>query len=324
MNILLLHAAVSLHAQADDLDAAVQLAAVADAVTDLGYSYSTAVLLDNEENICRICREGNIDAVFNLVEPEAGKGHSIAHAPRLLENLHVPFTGAGSTAMTLSSNKLFAKRVLHEAGIPTPDWIENTSSACTTSFSSGCYIVKPVWEHASLGLDESALCHATGYEEVQNRIALRAGETGSEWFAERYIEGREFSVSVIGACDSPEVLSPAEMIFTGDWGSQPKILDYAAKWNEDSFTFSHTRRTFEIADELLPSKLSKMALACWNAFKLSGYARVDFRVDSSGLPFVIDVNANPCLSPDAGLAAAAQYYGIVYSDLVSRIIDAAA
>ncbi len=324
MNILLLHAPVSPQAQADDIDAAVQLSAVISAVNALGYNYSTCTFLGCGEHIERVCRENKIEIVFNLVEPESGKGHSIALAPQFLENLNIPFTGAGSAALTLSSNKLFAKHVLQTAGISTPDWIAGGCRTDGTSFSPGCYIVKPVWEHASIGLDESALCNVKRREDVQESISLRSNATGSEWFAEQYIEGREFSVSVVGSLHSPEVLPPAEMIFSGDWGTRPRILDYDAKWDEESFAYSHTQRTFDISDGRLRSMLSEMALACWNAFKLSGYARIDMRVDTFGLPFVIDVNANPCLSPDAGLAAAAQKSGMTYTELVRGIINDAA
>jgi D-alanine-D-alanine ligase len=66
--------------------------------------------------------------------------------------------------------------------------------------------------------------------------------------------------------------------------------------------------------------LARIALECWRAFELQGYARVDFRVDRDGRPWVLEVNANPCLSPDAGFAAAAERGGIAYSQMIARII----
>ena len=64
-----------------------------------------------------------------------------------------------------------------------------------------------------------------------------------------------------------------------------------------------------------------MALRCWRLFKLSGYARVDFRVDSGNRPWVLEINANPCLSPDSGFFAAAARAGLSFREVVKRIVD---
>jgi D-alanine-D-alanine ligase len=67
-------------------------------------------------------------------------------------------------------------------------------------------------------------------------------------------------------------------------------------------------------DTILISELKRLAIECWKVFGLRGYARVDFRVDTQGRPWILEINANPCLSPDAGFAAAAAYAGISYPD----------
>lgn len=69
--------------------------------------------------------------------------------------------------------------------------------------------------------------------------------------------------------------------------------------------------------------MTRLALACWRLFRLRGWARVDFRVDADGHPFILEVNANPCLSPDAGYAAALERAGIPFADAVGRIVAAA-
>ena len=73
----------------------------------------------------------------------------------------------------------------------------------------------------------------------------------------------------------------------------------------------------------LAEKLKQLALACWNLFGLSGYARFDFRVDPAGKPFVIDVNPNPFLAPDASFAVAAAEAGLSYQNLIGRIVELA-
>ena len=93
---------------------------------------------------------------------------------------------------------------------------------------------------------------------------------------------------------------------------KPRIVDYAAKWHAGSFEFCNTVRRFEFdaADRPLLARLEDVAKACWRLFGLRGYARVDFRVDAAGRPWVLEVNVNPCLSPDAGFAAAAARRGL--------------
>jgi D-alanine-D-alanine ligase len=103
---------------------------------------------------------------------------------------------------------------------------------------------------------------------------------------------------------------------------KPRIVDYAAKWDEQSFEYRNTVRSFELqpGDGTLVQRMGERAKACWRLFGLSGYARVDFRVDGAGTPYVLEINANPCISPDGGLVAAAARAGLTQVDLVARII----
>jgi D-alanine-D-alanine ligase len=93
----------------------------------------------------------------------------------------------------------------------------------------------------------------------------------------------------------------------------------------DSEAYTGTPRRFglEKAEPALAAELEKLAKSCWDLFGLAGYARVDFRVDREGKPWILEVNVNPCLNPDAGFAAAAASAGLSYRDLISSIIDAA-
>jgi len=71
----------------------------------------------------------------------------------------------------------------------------------------------------------------------------------------------------------------------------------------------------------LAAELTRLALACWDLFRLNGYARVDFRVDHAGAPFILEVNMNPCISDDAGFAASALEAGLSYDEMIARIVD---
>ena len=163
----------------------------------------------------------------------------------------------------------------------------------------------------------------------------RRESLGGECFAEAYIEGREFNLSLLASEDSkgrpvsvgrgkpcPEVLPPAEIRFDSYPAGKVRVVGYRSKWDEDSFEFTHTPRSFDFpdCDNALLVDLKDLALRCWELFDLRGYARVDFRVDGAGRPWILEVNANPCLSPDAGFAAAAARAGLPFTEVLNRII----
>ena len=123
----------------------------------------------------------------------------------------------------------------------------------------------------------------------------------------------------------PEVLPIREIEFVDYPAGKPRIVGYAAKWQEDSFECRNTVRRFvdPVSEAALCAELGRVSLECWDIFQLRGYARVDFRVDAAGKPWVLEVNANPCISPDAGFAAALEQAGISYADGIERIVAAA-
>ena len=318
---IVLHDHVSDSARPDERDALVQAAEVSAALKSLGYEVrSESVGLDLDE--LKALREGAPALVFNLVESLEGEGRLIHLAPAVLESLGVPFTGASSTAMLLTSNKLLAKRAMAEAGIPTAPWIEADGRTHGRIGKTVSCIVKSVWEHASIGLDASSVVPATDVPRVMSDRQARLGGT---WFAECYIAGREFNISVLHGPKGPEVLPLAEILFKGYDADEPKIVDYAAKWDPASPRYHGTERHFDTlkGNAVLASEIRDLTLACWRIFELSGYARVDIRVDARGKPWVLEVNANPCLSSDAGFMAAAAEAGLDGTTVVRRIADAA-
>jgi D-alanine-D-alanine ligase len=113
------------------------------------------------------------------------------------------------------------------------------------------------------------------------------------------------------------------MVFIGFPENKLKILDYRAKWEEGSREYETTVRNYDFpaSDAPLIEELGKIALRCWDTFGLNGYARVDFRVDEAGRPFVLEINANPCIAPDSGFVAAAAVSKLGYEELIGRIVQ---
>jgi D-alanine-D-alanine ligase len=115
----------------------------------------------------------------------------------------------------------------------------------------------------------------------------------------------------------------AELVFVNYDSNRPKIIDFKAKWEIDSFEYLNTVREFpgnRLGKELI-SRLREAALKCWHLFGLKGYARIDVRTDSNENVFVIEINSNPCISPDSGFVAATKEGGYDFAEVLQRVIN---
>jgi D-alanine-D-alanine ligase len=186
-------------------------------------------------------------------------------------------------------------------------------------------VLKPVCEDASVGLDDSAVVEVRGARELAAALAERAVQLGLELFAEAWIEGRELNVALLAKPGGVELLPAAEILFENFPAGKPRLVGYAAKWQPDSFEYRHTPRRFDLpaSDAGLVAELGRLARAAWSELGLAGWARADFRVDARGRPFILELNANPCLAPDAGFQAALERAGVGFAAAVERILAAA-
>jgi len=313
-----LYGSVPPNAGPDERDTLCEVEAVSTALRKLGYrTRATALSLDIGRAASELISAGPA-FVFNLVESVEARGRYIAVGPLLLEDLGLPYTGCKANAITATSNKAYAKSIMSLAGLPTPPWQEATAAVRRCTLKPP-FILKPKWEHASVGLEEDAIL----FDRRLLRKRLR-GLRPQDYFLEAFVEGREFNISLLGDEEKTEVLPLAEIDFSKFGPGKPRIVGYKAKWEKDSFEYANTPRVFDFpnSDRALLRELNRLSIATWKAFCLSGYARVDFRVDRQNRPWILEVNANPCISPDAGFAAAAAQSGLSYTKMVNRIIHA--
>jgi D-alanine-D-alanine ligase len=304
----------------DEQDALVQVNAVRAALGRLGYQAIDVPLTLDLGVSAAVLRSSAPLLAFNLTETINGHGRLIHLAPSLLDSLGIPYTGAPAEAIYLTSHKILAKRALACAGIDTPPWAAAARGA--PPFPPP-YIVKSIWEHASIGMEDSSV--AGDPSALAAEIERRAVREGIEnLFVEGYIEGREFNLGLLSAPDAAgqQVLPPAEIQFVGYPEGKPRVVGYRAKWVDGSFEYGSTRRRFSFPpeDQPLLAALADRARECWELFGLRGYARVDFRVDEAGRPWILEINANPCIAPDAGFLAAAGRAGVSIDEVVARII----
>jgi D-alanine-D-alanine ligase len=321
MRVLILHSDVAPDAPPEEHDTILTAQALRDALELGGHRAFLAPFLLAPDAIRDAVRGSKADVVFNLVENVLGQDGLSAAAPFLLEKLGVPYTGSGAAQIAIAGDKPAAKRILRAAGLPTPDWSEPPQ---WNGFEEGrSYIVKSATEDASIGLDDDAVI--ADMRAAMNRVDSCRARFGGRWFAEAFVDGREFNVAVLEDKGAMRVLPIPEMRFEAWPAQKPRIVGYRAKWDPESEESNGTARCFGIEHErpALAVRLSELALEAFGLFGLKGYARVDFRVDAAGAPTILELNPNPCLEPEAGFAVAAGLAGIPYCDLAVRILEAA-
>jgi len=316
--LLLMINSISRGSSQDELDVLAQAEAVERAAEELGYAVRRAYFDLDLGKISELLTGDGPDLVFNLVESVAGKGALIHLCPSLLDAFAVPYTGSGTYALVASTNKLITKQILKSHGIPTPDWIRQGSGHLPGAGKK--YILKPIWEDGSVRITDESVLEGTDIDLDR----MTADGQLKDAFLEEYIDGREFNLSLLSGMQVPEVMPVAEMLYVDYPAGKPRILNYASKWDDSSFEYHRTIRTFSLpeADWELAETMSEISRQCWRIFDMKGYIRVDFRVDEQNRPWVLEVNANPCLAPDAGFVAACQEAGIEYTKMINRIIAA--
>jgi D-alanine-D-alanine ligase len=264
-------------------------------------------------------KEQRVDMVFNLCETVDEDPHFVWHAAAVFELLGVSFTGSTSTALMLTTDKLVSKRLLKGRQIRTPDYIVyNGSREFNTALLTFPVIVKPRFEDASIGIDQDSV--------FENDQELREGlksflDKFGPLLIEEYIAGREFNITLLGY-PAPSILPISEIDFSDFPENLYPIVGYRAKWDKASFEYHHSPRKFpQDLARLLSNKMKRVAHDCFRLFMMRDYGRVDLRVDDRGRIYVLEVNANPCLSPDAGFAASAQEAGIGYGEMIGMMVD---
>jgi len=265
------------------------------------------------------------DLVFNLVESMAGDSRNEACVPPLLELYKLPYTGSDALALGSCLHKDRAKDLLSARGVPTPPARVLTESDLDDPALDRLdypYFVKLVHEDASVGIEAANVARDRAALVTRARALIRTYR--QPVIAERYIDGREINVTLIGNGADLAVLPLHEIDFAAMPADRPRIVSYAAKWDEAHVDYAGTKPVpLRAAPPAMIARIEEVARAAWHALGLRDYGRVDVRVDATGEPFVIDVNPNCDISPDAGVARSALAAGLDYPALIRRIVATA-
>jgi len=319
----------------DSEDVLDEVELIIDALDHLGYDYETFIL-DGGSQTCALSEElclllkqlkrHSPDVVFNLVESVRDQQRYFPVVASFFEISGYPHTGSPFDALQTTTDKILAKSILTARGIPTPSWDQYRSNpACGPDFRIALnppVIIKPACEDASVGIDDRSVFHDLAallpeLPEIYKR------HKGQPLLIEQFIDGREFNISLLEHRDGTvEVLPVAEMVFESWPEKKPRIVNYHAKWDKNSFEYHHTVRTFNPENAPIEA-IKETALDCWHAFNLRGYARVDIRLSPEGKVYVIEANANPCIASDSGFIMSAKERGYKIQDVIKEMIDVA-
>lgn len=320
MKVLIVYNIPANENSADDLDVLTQVEAVKKSLIELSHNVVEIGVDLNLELFQQKVKEISPDIVFNLIEALNGTEAFMHFIPIMLENLMIPFTGGNSESLYITTNKVLTKKMFDQNNILTPKWFTTKNNIKKNNFPVPC-IIKPIRVDASVGINDSSIIYDLKKLDDEFKIKI---EKHGECFVEEFIDGREFNISVFKTANGPMILPIAEIKFENYPADKAKIVNYDAKWNEKSFEYNHTVRHFDFTneDEELLENFKNITLKCWEIFELNGYARVDFRVDNENNIFALELNVNPCISPDSGFFASCEKYGWNYTTMVEIILNA--
>jgi D-alanine-D-alanine ligase len=289
-------------------------------LSGLGYDVEMLNLeIDNIENLAK----KDLDLVFNLCDDGIRYNPLLEpHVSAILDILQIPYTGASFWSLATCLNKANTKKILMFHKIPTPRFRVAANSGngfkCNLEFP---LIVKPLHEDASIGIRSESVVY--GRSALKKRVDKILNDYQQPALVEEYIDGREVNVGILGYDDDLIALPISEIVFRKHKKS-PRVVSYDAKWNQQSADYKSTP---PICPANLPDKLAQelvwLAKKAYINLECRDYGRVDFRIDKNGRPYVLEVNPNPDISSDAGLARMANALDWEYKDLVAQIVKSA-
>jgi D-alanine-D-alanine ligase len=260
------------------------------------------------------------DIAFNLLEEFNDVVLWDQNVVSFLELMGVPYTGCNPRGLMLARDKGLSKKLLSYHRIPFPDFIvvpvgRKPRRPKRLSFP---LIVKSVCEESSLGISQASI--VSDDEKLRERVAFMHDSVKTPAIAERYIEGRELYVGVLGN-DKLQVLPIWELDLSRMPDDAKRIATQRVKWS-----LGYQKKygiTSGAATDLpngLPERIQHLAKRVFRVLSLSGYARMDFRLDPQGHVYILEANPNPQIGDGEDFAASAKWGGLSYEALLQRIL----
>jgi len=297
--------------------AEVEALAVKKALTALGHKARLLPLGADTPTFLRALNESGSEVAFNLCEGFWGNSCLEMHVAALFDLCGIAFTGASPLCLGLTQDKVRTKDLLVRHGLPTPRYVLVKIGEQLPRTRDLAYplIVKPRFEDASLGITAESI--VTSEQDLKKRIRYVHDTYRQGALVEEFVDGRELNVSILD--NGPfEILPLSEIRFQA--GLKHAVVSYDGKWREDSLDFVSTEPVcpapLKAKEEI---RVKDAALRAYRILECRDYARVDIRL-RDGVPYILEINANPDLSPGAGLVRSARFAGLPYPKLIERIL----
>ncbi len=280
------------------------------------------VLLEADMSLpLRLC-DKHIDIAFNIAEGTNGRGRE-AQIPALLNMFSIPFTGSDETTLCIALDKALTKRLLSTYHINTPKYsvISKNMLSQHAQIKKFNYpvIIKPNTEGSSKGISDISIVETP--EELVKLANHNIEIYKEDMLAEEYIEGREFTVGIIGNGDDTFVFSPMEIIFKQNTQGDFHVYSYNVKQDYKRF-IRYECPAF--IDKKLEEKIIKTARKIYETLGCLDFARMDFRLGKNGLIYFIEINPLPGLAPGySDYPMLAEFCGVSYDTLIMKILYSA-
>lgn len=302
---------------AAELDGTGTVEALKNAFESAGHS---VVLLGGARQLIQRVSQNDlkVDIVFNISEGFHGRNRE-SQVPALLDLYGIPFVGADALTLGVTLDKVMAKKCFIAEGVPTAKyfkaWIDDDLEGLSTAIGFPLF-VKTLHEGTSKGI--TADSKVTDITQLRREVKRINENYHQPALVEEFISGSEFTVGVIGNGQDAQAMPVVQYAM----GGKTDLKD-------EFYTYQHVvQRSVDYIcpapiDEKTAKKLQQLALRAYNAVDCRDFGRVDFRVDSKGNPYVLEINPLPNLCPDDVFVLFGKFLKIEYNQIILRILDAA-
>ena len=299
-----------------------EIKAVENAVRSLGHQSIVMAVREEISSIIHWLKEYEPDVVFNLCESVYGNSCWERNIPALLDPFRIPYTGSPPLTLGLCQDKGKVKDILQSHGILTPRYKIFERAVGPVKGNMFPIIVKPLHEDGSLGITRESVVFDD--ETLSKQIRYIIEQYQQPALVEEFVDGRELNVGLVETNGSVGILPISEIDYTEFPKGIPKICGYEAKWVVESAEFQKTKPVCPASLEwLMEKKVGQIASRVFKLFECRDYARVDIRIDREGKIYVLEVNPNPDISPQSGMARALKVQGTTYTGFVGNLIERA-
>lgn len=299
-----------------------EIEAVEKAIRSLGHHGMVMAVREEIFPIIHWLKQYQPDVVFNLCESVYGNSCWEMNIPALLDLFRIPYTGSSPLTLGLCQDKGKVKDILQSQRILTPRY--KVFEQATTSVKGNIFpmIVKPLHEDGSLGITKESVVFDD--ETLSKQIQYVTEQYQQPALVEEFIDGRELNVGLMETNGKLGVLPISEIDYTEFPEGVPKICGYEAKWMVETPEYQRSKPICPAPLEWMTKKrVESIAMKVFKLFQCRDYARVDIRIDQDGKIYVLEVNPNPDISPQSGMARALQVQGTTYTEFVRNLLERA-